>query len=230
MLQIVTGMYFRPDVPQNSWLHRDVLYTNRGLLSSEEIELPVGKLLPSTRFQSVSTVTVSVTERLEAVLPDGKRDIRIATSGTELIDDLGDVLSFALNAVFSRDHNLVHRLTPDSTAYRGRSSASNQLRGTFDPLLTVTDAEIRDVRRFMTKLLELRRPYFEAAMKAIRRIVGAWQKITDDPTMAIPTSLRLLSHCRPSTRACQRRRGRTSTRGSASSLTRHSNVLMKTLR
>ena len=97
MLQIVTGMYFRSGVRLNSTMHRAVLYTNRVFLRSDEIELPVGKLLPSTGFPRVSAVTVSVAEHLEAELPDGKDDILIATSGTELIDDLADVLSFALN-------------------------------------------------------------------------------------------------------------------------------------
>jgi hypothetical protein len=183
MLQIVTGMYFRPGVRLNSTVHRAVLYTNRGFLRGDEIELPVGKLLPSTGFPRVSTVTVSVTEHLEAELPDGRDDILIATSGTELIDDLADVLSFALNAVFSRDHDLVHRLVPASPADR-RSSVSKQLRGTFDQLLIVTDAEIEGVHGFMTTLLALQRPEFEATMKAIRRIVRAWQKVADDPTIA----------------------------------------------
>jgi hypothetical protein len=119
------------------------------------------------------------------VLPDGRDDILIATSGTELIDDLADVLSFALNAVFSRDHDLVHRLVPAaSSADRRRSSTSSQLRGTFDQLQIVTDVKIEDVRGFMTSLLALRRPEFEAAIKAIRRIVHAWEKVMDDPTIA----------------------------------------------
>ncbi|MGH3225207.1 MAG: hypothetical protein ACRDPY_42085 [Streptosporangiaceae bacterium] len=184
MLQIVTGMYFRQGVRLNSTVHRSVLYTNRGFIRSEEIELPVGKLLPSTGFQRVSTVTVSVTEHLEAVRPDGRDEILIASSGTALIDDLADVLSFALNAVFNSDHDLVHRLVPASSADRRRSSASSQLRGTFDQLLIVTDVEIEDLRGFITGLLALRRPEFEAAMKAIRRIVRAWQKVADDPTIA----------------------------------------------
>ncbi len=184
MLQIVTGMYFRSGVRLNSAVHRAVLYTNRGFLGREEIELPVGKLLSSTGFQPVSTVTISVTEQLEAVLPDGTDDIRIASGGTELIDDLADVLSFVLNAVFSRHHDLVHRLVSESLAHRGSSSAASQLRGTFDPLLTVTAAELEQVRTFMTKLLATRRPEFEAAIMAIRRIVRAWQKVADDPTIA----------------------------------------------
>lgn len=58
MLQIVTGMYFRPGARLNSTVHRVVLYTKRRFLRSDEIELPVGKLLPSTGFPRVSTVTV----------------------------------------------------------------------------------------------------------------------------------------------------------------------------
>lgn len=130
MLQIVTGMYFRPGVRLNSTVHRAVLYTNRGFLRSDEIELPVGKLLPSTGFPRVSTVTVSVAEHLEAELPDGTDDILIATSGTELIADLADVLSFALNAVFSRDHDLVHRLVlprPLTAGHRCRNSSAARL-------------------------------------------------------------------------------------------------------
>jgi len=230
MLQIVTGMYFRTGVRVNSTVHRAVLYTNRGFLGTDEIELPVGKLLPSTGFQPVPTVTVSVTEHLEAVLPDGTNDIRIASGGTELIEDLADVLSFALNAVFSRHHDLVHRLVPDSLAHRGRSSASSQLRGTFDPLLSVTDAEVEDVREFMTRLLALRRPEFEAAIMAIRRIVRAWQKIADDPTIAYTDSSRPSSRCRPRTTPYQRRRDRTLTDGSARSSTGPSKASMKARR
>jgi hypothetical protein len=204
MLQIVTGMYFRPGVSLNSTVHRAVLYTNRGFLRGDEVELPVGRFLPSTGFSLVSTVTLSVSERLEAVLPDGSNATLIATSGTELIDDLADVLSFALNAVFSRDHDLVHRLVGDQTAQRRRLSAPNQLRGTFDQLLFVTDAEIDDVRQFMTRLVALRRSEFEAAMKAIRRIVRAWQKVADDPTIAYTDICRGTRHRRDG-RSCDGR-------------------------
>lgn len=184
MLQIVTKMYFREGVPLHSTVHREVLYTNRGFMRAGLVDLPVGELAPSTRIGPVSTVTLSVTEHLEAKHPDGRPSVLVATDGTELVDELADVLSFGLNAVFSRDGDLVRRLVPDSLDESSRSSASKLFRRTFDPHLYVPDAELEELRCFMTHLLALKRSHFEAAMRAIRRIVRATQRAVDDPTIA----------------------------------------------
>lgn len=157
MLQIVTKMYFRKGVPLHSTVHREVLYTNRGFLRAGLVDLPVGELAPSTSIGLVSTVTLSVTEHLEAEDPDGEPSVRVATSGTGLVDALADVLSFGLNAVFSRDGDLVRRLVPDSLDGSSRSSASKLFRGTFDPHRFVQDAELDELRHFMTQLVALKR-------------------------------------------------------------------------
>jgi hypothetical protein len=184
VLQIVTKMYFRDGVPLHSTVHREVLYTNRGFLRSGLVDLPVGELAPSTSIQPVSTVTLSVTEHLEAENPDGEASVLIATSGTELVDAFADLLSFGLNAVFSRDGDLVRRLVPGSLDPSRRSSASKLFRNTFDPHRYVEDAELEEFRRFMAQLLALKRSHFEVAMRAIRRIVRATQLAVDDPTVA----------------------------------------------
>jgi len=184
VLQIVTKMYFRPGVRLNSTVHRDVLYTNRSFLSREPIELLVGELAPSTGVSAVSSVTVSVTEHLEAERPDGESEMLIATGGTELIDDLADVLSFSLNSTFSRDHDLVRRLVPSSLEQRSRTSPAGLFRRTFDPSLTLLEPELADLTEFMSRLLALERPSYEAAMRAIRRIVRATRRAMDDPTIA----------------------------------------------
>jgi hypothetical protein len=184
VLQIVTKMYFRKGVPLHSTVHRRVLYTNRDFLWADLVDLPVGELAPSTGFEPVSTVTLSVTEHLEAENPDGERSGLVATGGTELIDALADVLSFGLNAVFSRDGDLVRRLVPDSLDESSRSSASKLFRLTFDPHRFVQDAELDEMRRFIAQLVALKRSHFEAAMRAIRRIVRATQRAVDDPTIA----------------------------------------------
>ena len=183
MLQIVTKMYFRKGVPLHSTVHRDVLYTNCGFLWAGLVDLPVGELAPSTSVEAASTVTLSVTEHLEAEYPNGEPSGLVATSGTKLVDALADVLSFGLNAVFSRDGDLVRRLVPDSLEGSGRSSASKLFRCTFDPHRFVPDAEREELRRFMTQLLALKRSHFEAAMRAISRIVRATQRAVDDPTV-----------------------------------------------
>jgi hypothetical protein len=87
-------MYFREGAPLRSTVHREVLYTNGWFPRTGVLELPVGELAPSTRAQPVSTVTLSVTEHLEAEHPDGQRAVLVSTGGIELVDDLADVLSF----------------------------------------------------------------------------------------------------------------------------------------
>lgn len=185
MLQIVTKMYFREGVPLHSSTHREVLYTNRTFLPrGDVVDLPIGALTPSTTMELVSTVTIAVTEHLEAEDLNGEPSVLVSTGGTELIDQLADVLSFGLNSVFSRDSDLVRRLVPGSGEESNRSPASKLFRHTFDPARYVQDSELDELRRFMTQLVALRRDHFEAAMRAIRRNVRATQRAVTDPTVA----------------------------------------------
>jgi hypothetical protein len=148
------------------------------------VKLPVGELTPTEPGIAVSSVMASVVEHLEAEQPNGEPEILVATSGKDLIDDLADVASFALNSTFSRDYDLVRRLVPQSLAHRTFGSPANLFRGTFDPSLTLLEPELEDLREFMTRLLELDRRHYEAAMRAIRRIVRATRRAADDPTIA----------------------------------------------
>ena len=59
-----------------------------------------------------------------------------------------------------------------------------RFRSTFDPARYVPEEERDELRSFMAKLIALERPHFEAAMRAIRRIVRATQRALDDPTLA----------------------------------------------
>lgn len=184
MLQIVTKMYFREGIPLYSTLHRAALYSNRHFPREGVVDLPVGELAPSTEHAPVSTVTLSVTEHLEAEYPDGERSHHVATGGTDLIDDLADVLSFGLNAIFTRNKDLARRLVPTSLDAARPVAGAMHFRGTFDPARYVAEEELDEMRSFMAKLIALERPYFEAAMRAIRRIVRATQRALDDPTLA----------------------------------------------
>lgn len=184
MLQIVTKMYFREGVPLFSTDHRTVLYTNRNFLREAALELPIGQLAPSSGIDPVSTVTATVTEHLEAELPNGERSSHHATGGVDLIDDLADVLSFALDSVFHRDSDTVRRLVPNSISDSSRSAASKIFLNTFDPARFIGDEEIAEFDRFFERLLSLHRGHFEAAMRAIRRIVRATQWATADQTVS----------------------------------------------
>lgn len=184
MLQIVTKMYFRAGVQLHSTVHRAVLYTNLSRLRADLVGLPVGELAWSTGTNPVSTATLSITEHLEAEHPDGRSSVLVATAGTDLVDDLADVLSFGLNAVFNRDGDLVSRLVPNTLDASSRTAGAKLFRRTFEPHRFVTDAEIEELRRFLTQLLGLKRGYFERAMRAISRIARATQRAIDDPTIA----------------------------------------------
>jgi hypothetical protein len=185
MLQITTGIYFRSCVALNSHRHRQVYYTNRAFLPFEDVDFPVGRVLPSTTMTSVSAIMIEAVEHREVLTEDGSHDFVLASGGTELLDDIADVLSFAMNSIFSRDHDLVHRLVPTSTettAPRSQGRAVDQLRDTFQPNRHVSTETIEDARMFVLKLLALRRSEYEAAMRAIRRVIGAWRKIGERPT------------------------------------------------
>ena len=184
MLQIVTKMYFRDDVPLYSTDQRAVLWTNRNFLRATEVELPVGRLAPSTGVEPVGAVTLTVTEHLEAEDLDGERSNHAATGGAELIDDLADVLSFGFNSVFHRDRDLVESLVPRTLDPPRRASAGKLFRQTFDAAHYLPEEEIEVFRGFVSELLALRRDRYEAAIRAIRRVVRATQRATTDPTLA----------------------------------------------
>lgn len=183
VLQIVTGMYFR-NVPVNEMLHRAVFYTNGWTFSTDPIVLPVGRLLFTSAPSAVTAVTLEALERLEAVRPDGQPELLIATGGTELLDDAAAVFAFALNVTCSRNAALVERLVPPTLGTRPSNQPSSILRRTFDPQVYLLPGDLDEAREFCTKLLALSRKNFEAAMRAIRRVVDATYRVSDDPSLA----------------------------------------------
>jgi hypothetical protein len=183
VLQIVTGKFFR-DVELRETTHRSVLFTNVKVLSRTEIVLPMAKLRPSTEIVPVTTMAVELTERLEAVMPDGRDEILISTGGEELLNDLASVLSFASNAIFSADVDLVRRLVTGSNVGPDRRTPSHVLRRTFDSDLFLQEDEVDKVGHFVEQLVALNRTNFELSMRAIRQIVNASTRVADDPTLA----------------------------------------------
>jgi hypothetical protein len=197
MLQIVTKMYFRPEVPLHESTHRDVYYSN-ALLPGSEVALPIGRLLPSSSLRFwFNTVTVEAHEFLEAVLNDGSPSIHVATGGLELIDDLADVLSFGLNVTFSRSIDLLRQLVPQYGTSRRGDTAAGLLRQTFEPAVSIGQEELESFIDFFDSLLSLERPSFEAAIRAIRRIRRACERAGENSTTSftdLVAALESLSH------------------------------------
>ncbi|WP_068396421.1 hypothetical protein [Kribbia dieselivorans] len=183
VLQVITGMYFR-DVRLNETEHRRTLYTNANFVLHQRVDFPVGHVVTSTEWSAINTVLAHFTERLEAVRPDGKDDFMISTGGDAIADDLAVVLSFALNATFTPIRAKADRLISEpSGSYHSPEPADILLR-TFGPNLMLRDDDVKDLQNFMGELLALNRGEYEAAMRAMRRIVTASERVAEDPTLA----------------------------------------------
>lgn len=180
MLQIVTGMYFR-GIPVRKTDHRAVFYTNGSkLLRADEIKLPIGLFLLSTGHSPTTPITIEVAEQL----PDREGDILVSTGGAELLNDVASVFAFSMNLTCSRNLALVERLVPGALAEGPSSRPSSVLRRTFDPTVAIRDDDVKQAATFCTQLLALRRSHFEAAMRAIKRVIDATYLVSDDPSLA----------------------------------------------
>jgi hypothetical protein len=183
MLQIASGMYFSSDELHET-VHRRVVYSNALRVRADDIELPIGMLRFSTGHERFNPLVIEAVDRLDTLNPDGSESWHIATDGDELIDDVAYVVSFALNVVVTSSAETAARVIGHRGGRGMRGSPEHLLRGTFDPSRFVTDEELEDVRRVCNQLLKLQRSSFEAAMRAIRRIVDASMLVADDPTLA----------------------------------------------
>ncbi|WP_143536605.1 hypothetical protein [Rhodococcus sp. 05-2254-6] len=123
-------------------------------------------------------------ERLEAVRPDGTDEFMVSTGGDAIADDLAVVLSFALNATFTPSRAKADRLISEKSGSHHSPVPADILPRTFAPNLTLRDNDVAHLQEFLLKLLALRRGPYEKAMRAIRRIVTASERVAEDPTLA----------------------------------------------
>jgi hypothetical protein len=185
VLQIVQGKYFR-DVPLTDTVHRAVLYTNlRAFGEREARDLPFGRILPSTTFDGVASLTIEAHERLETLTLSGQREVLAATSGGQLIDEIAALIAFSFNVVCVRDYDMARRLIAQrqGEAHAGSGPASI-LRQTFDATVVLSDESLDDLVVLVRALVELERKYYEAAMRAIRQVVDAILIVDEDATLA----------------------------------------------
>ncbi|MER7169188.1 hypothetical protein ABT336_24395 [Micromonospora sp. NPDC000207] len=183
MLQVITGMYFG-DVALNATEHCRTLYTNADFSVVGQVDLPGGTLTPTTDTEDLHTALLEYTERLEAVLPDGTEDFMISTGGDEIADDLAVVLSFALNATFTPIREKADRLIKEPSDSNRRLVPADVLPRTFAPHLILRANDVEALLAFTTSLLALNRRVYEQAMRAMRRIVTASERVAEDPTLA----------------------------------------------
>ncbi|TCS12316.1 hypothetical protein [Caulobacter sp. BK020] len=184
MLQVITGKFFRP-VELYETLHRGVLYTNYQAAKDEPFELPIGRILPSTHGARLTTFTYELTEKLEAVTPDGGMEAMISTGGAELTGDLAVALSFALNITCTPDQDLTLRLIGPSPAMRlVHERPDSLIPRVFDKEIWGRQDDHDVVGAFFAKLLALDRKTYEAVVRAMRQYVLATHRVLEDLDLA----------------------------------------------
>lgn len=183
MLQIASGKFFATTKCYETW-HRGIYYTNYRTLADGAITIPHGRLLPSTGLGgSTGTFTYEILEKIEHETPGP--GVLISTGGIELVENLADVISFALNVLWSTDSDLVRRLalTPGVTN-TDREHPSNFVRRVFDASTMAQAGDIDRLNGFLEALIGLERKAYEGAFSAIRRYVTAMHRISDDTSLA----------------------------------------------
>lgn len=170
MLQISSGMYFTSDDPYET-VHRRVLFSNGVRMRADDVELPIGTLRFSTGHGDVLGLQIEVTDRLERTNDDGTDSIHIATGGDELITDAAAVVAFGLDIVVLQDQDLARRVVAGGGS--GTRPRQKLLARVLDPARYINDSEVDALRGFCEQLVAIQRPYFESAMRAVRRIVDA---------------------------------------------------------
>ncbi|WP_175995725.1 hypothetical protein [Burkholderia stabilis] len=181
MLQISTGKFFSTEDMRET-IHRGVLYSNFQIRPDGCITTKAGTLSAAARWRDVQTLVCEVIERQPNVWVPGA----IVSVGPDtFINDFAAVASFALERLFTPDHDLAVRLLTSQRPPLGIPrlppkyvSKTFDMDAPYDP-----EAEAR-LTNFFTDLLSLERKSFSAAMSAIRRYVTALHRLSDDLDLA----------------------------------------------
>lgn len=174
-------MYFATD-DFHETVHRRVLYSNGIRVRADDVELPVGTLRFSTGHGDVRALQIEVIDRLEKTNADGSGSFHIATGGDELVSDAAAVVAFGLDVVVLHDQDLARRVVAGGGS--GTRRRAKLLAHVLEPARYIQDGEIDALRGFCDELLALKRPYYEAAMRAIRRMVDAVTFTSSDVALA----------------------------------------------
>ncbi|MFX1803061.1 hypothetical protein PWR66_05290 [Paraburkholderia sp. A1RO-5] len=181
MLQISTGKFFNTENMRET-IHRGVLYSNFQIRPDGCITTKAGTLSAAARWRDVQTLVCEVIERQPNVWVPGT----VASVGPDtFINDFAAVASFALERLFTPDHDLAVRLLTSQRPPLGIPRLPQiYVSKTFDMDAPYDrDAEARLANLF-TDLLSLERKSFSAAMSAIRRYVTALHRLSDDLDLA----------------------------------------------
>ncbi|HEY5306081.1 MAG TPA: hypothetical protein VIJ52_05360 [Pseudolabrys sp.] len=184
MLQIITEKFY-PPAERYETLHRAIFYTNYRTFRGENLETPIGVLLPTTGFGGLAALTCEMTEKLEKH-PDGpKPGVLISTGGDELLNDFAAVVSFVLDVTCTPDPDLTRRLLSTERPSLGVEAVPSKfVKRTFDKEVMWREGDGPKLSAFITQLVGLKRKKFEGAIRAIRQYITGTHRLSDNLSLA----------------------------------------------
>lgn len=180
MLQINTGKLFANGFGRTNLL-RGVLYSNMGLMISDDIQTLAGTLR-NTGGQNSNAIVYELEERIEESIASA--GVLVSHGVDPFLHDFAAVASFALNITMSPNSNLVNRLTGGERSLASYALPSKYLRRCFDKDIFLKADEAAHFKTFIEQLLGLERKTFLSVMRAIKTYVTGVHRIADDLSLS----------------------------------------------
>lgn len=178
MLQACNGNFlFTDDVYRTT--HRAPLYTNLSFPEGK-IELSIGTLTTTSYFLPMTTLIAEIEEKQPATDSRGERSIFIATTGSDIMNDLSIVITFFFKGYCTTSFMMAKQLLSDEVVPNTTRKLSDFVEQFFDKRKIVTQEKVNEFIDFFNKLLSLPRKNYTKAIKAIRRYTTALIRISDD--------------------------------------------------
>ncbi|MDD2467464.1 MAG: hypothetical protein PHI97_26065 [Desulfobulbus sp.] len=187
MLQISTGKFFETTDPEQLYetTHRGVLYTNYNFFD-DRISTCAGDILPVARWGDFQTITCEVIERLPKPNRDPMPGDVVSAGGQDtMIQDFAALVSFSLNAVCTPDQNLARQLITTQRPPLGTYALPRDyISRMFDTNIQYRVEDLDTLKSFVFGLMGLKRKWYSAAIRAVRRYVTAMHRLSDDLDMS----------------------------------------------
>lgn len=182
MLQVCNGKFlFTEDVYRTT--HRAPLYTNL-IFPDKKIDFCIGSIYPSSRFLPIVTIIAEIDECQPAKDSNGDQAIFIATTGSDLMNDLSAVISFYFGGFCTTSFSLAKQVLSDERIPGTANKLSDYIHRMFDKTIYINNKELDGFIEFIEKLVSLTRTDYIKVIKAIRRYVTAAIRISDDKDAA----------------------------------------------
>lgn len=179
LLQIITGKFYNSE----DRFHNDckgILYSNASFKGVYDIGHI--KIESAESFSSVAPYIAMYDNQLQQ-LHSGFELVKVGDE--EILRQLKNIISFALDAVFDEDKSTVERICIKKESGRGRYPVPSEfINGTFDISKNVTDDEMKSCGAFFEQLLALNREDYNNILNCIVAYNASIRLLGEDISLA----------------------------------------------